>query len=366
MRSYTAWTRCVRSAKATSRRPASARASGSRSRPTRVSRGCAASSAAAWPPSPSVVSTRTAGRSASAGPRSSTTRGRSTGTCLAPAGPPAAPASGCCPTAHLPPRACRSGAGTAARRSRRRDRGRRPTTPSDRAPSRRPRGYGGGPGTGEGVSGPSRVAHGIRDGARAERTPPPRTSVPRPALEKAGEYLLLSLGVVVLVFVLVALPGLGVPDLGSGERPQHHAVLGETGVAAQLRDDGDPALRVGVLLVRAGEQVALEGAGRLARERSRRHLPGHLREGLAGEHVQAVVLPLRDHQPASQLVPELRGQRQPPLVVQLGGVGAEEHDPTSTRGPPRAPAITTLPHFPPPSTATAGRGTGSRDRLSWS
>src|SRR5690606_34101525 len=35
----------------------------------------------------------------------------------------------------------------------------------------------------------------------------------------------------------------------------------------------------------------------------------------------------RDHQPASQLVAEFRGQREPPLVVQLGGVGAEEHRP---------------------------------------
>ncbi len=105
MRSYTACTRWIRSAKATSRRPARASAWGSRSRPTSVRRGWAASRAAAWPPSPRVASTRTAGRSRRAGSRSSATRGRRTGTCLAPAGPPAASASGCCPTAHLPPRA---------------------------------------------------------------------------------------------------------------------------------------------------------------------------------------------------------------------------------------------------------------------
>ena len=192
MRSYTACTRWVRSENATSRRPARASACGSRSRPTSVRRGCAASRAAAWPPSPSVASTRTAGRSRSAGSSSSATRGRRTGTCLAPAGPPAASASGCCPTAHLPPRAvpvrrrhrersCRTASGTsrvgrcrAARPCRRPGRvtviarppGGRAGTTADLAP-------------GKVCQGRRASSHGIREGARAVSGPRHRSPVAR-------------------------------------------------------------------------------------------------------------------------------------------------------------------------------------------
>ena len=187
MRSYTACTRWIRSEKATSRRPARASAWGSRSRPTSVSRGWAASRAAAWPPSPRVASTRTAGRSRRAGSRSSATRGRRTGTCLAPAGPPAASASGCCPTAHLPPRAVpecpRRAPGVVSRR----DRSDRPAdgahcpvrcAAAGRATAAHP--PGGRAGTtanlapGKVCQGRRALSHGIREGARAVWSSPPR------------------------------------------------------------------------------------------------------------------------------------------------------------------------------------------------
>src|SRR5690606_6893430 len=44
-----------------------------------------------------------------------------------------------------------------------------------------------------------------------------------PCSDQSGKHLLLRLGVGVLVLLLVPLPGLGVPDLGTGERADHHA-----------------------------------------------------------------------------------------------------------------------------------------------
>src|SRR5690606_29714607 len=72
---------------------------------------------------------------------------------------------------------------------------------------------------------------------------------------------------------------------------------------------------------------------------------------------QAVVLALGDHQPSCQRVAELGGQRQPPFVVELGRVGAEEHTATSPpcSGTPVAPLPATLPHIPPLSSTHTPR-----------
>ena len=81
--SKTAGTRVTRSVwpAASIRRAASARASGSRSRPITRRPGCASSIASVWPARPRVASTRTAPSAAQAGPSSSVTRSRRTGTC---------------------------------------------------------------------------------------------------------------------------------------------------------------------------------------------------------------------------------------------------------------------------------------------
>src|SRR5688572_12045828 len=81
--SNTAGTRVARSVwpAASIRRAASARASGSRSRPTSRRPGWASSIAIAWPARPRVASTRTAPSAAQAGASSSVTRSRRTGTC---------------------------------------------------------------------------------------------------------------------------------------------------------------------------------------------------------------------------------------------------------------------------------------------
>src|SRR5579884_774535 len=59
---------------------------------------------------------------------------------------------------------------------------------------------------------------------------------------------------------------------------------------------------------------------------------GQLLELGPGVDGQAVILALGDHQPSCQRVPELGGQRQPPLVVELGRVGAQKHQATSRHG----------------------------------
>ncbi|MBC7302691.1 MAG: heme-binding protein, partial [Nocardia sp.] len=66
---------------------------------------------------------------------------------------------------------------------------------------------------------------------------------------------------------------------------------------------------------------------------------------------------LRDHQPSRQIVSKFRRQRQPPFVVQSGGVGTEEHLghlPTGFTSPYglSCSARPTLPHFPPLSIET--------------
>ena len=81
--SKTAGTRVTRSVwpAASIRRAASARASGSRSRPITRRPGWASSIASVWPARPRVASTRTAPSAAQAGASSSVTRSRRTGTC---------------------------------------------------------------------------------------------------------------------------------------------------------------------------------------------------------------------------------------------------------------------------------------------
>src|SRR5262249_4392872 len=67
---------------------------------------------------------------------------------------------------------------------------------------------------------------------------------------------------------------------------------------------------------------------------------------------KAAVLALCDHQPSCQRIPKLCRQRQPPLVVELGRVGAEEHAVSSchTLGTPRGSDVR---HFTPQSPTLA-------------
>src|SRR5262249_52196536 len=112
------------------------------------------------------------------------------------------------------------------------------------------------------------------------------------------------------------------------------------------------ALGVGVLFVGPCRKVAEERSGfRIAARRARRP-PRHLLEGLARVDGEAAVLALRDHQPSCQRVPELRGQREPPLVVELGRVRAEEHPVSAchavgTLGLRHSPLYPTIPHTAP-------------------
>src|SRR5690606_15130286 len=276
-------------------------------------------SASVWPPSPSVVSTSIASRSDTAGSNSSNTRSTSTGRCVASAAAPSTPA----PSVTTPPFVASSFTS--------------PIPTCDRMPS------GCGPDTGEVASGPQ--PHAIRS-------------------EHARQDLLLRLRITVLVFLQVGPPGPGVPDLQPRDSADDHALLGQSGVAAQFRGDRDATLSVRTLFLGAREQVALVRPHRLIGERRLSHSAGQLFKFGTREDEEAMILSLGDHQPTCQRIAELRRQREPPLVVQLRGVGAEEHrlpPPADQhqdsevlrdrlRSVPSAPQGTTVPHFPPQST----------------
>ncbi|CDZ89564.1 hypothetical protein RHRU231_480111 [Rhodococcus ruber] len=162
-----------------------------------------------------------------------------------------------------------------------------------------------------------------------------------------------------LVLGEVLLPRRRVPDLQMFDGTDHDAVLRESRVLAVGRGQGDPALRIGTLLVGSRRQAPKERAGLRITPRGRGGTLGQGGELVAREDGKAVVLTLRDHQPSRQFVSVLRGQREPPLVVQLGRVGTEEHStpPATPRPDPvlrsteeplrRDPHYPTFPHVQP-------------------
>ena len=208
------------------------------------------------------------------------------------------------------------------------------------------------PGTGEGVPGDARVAGAGRD--LALRSPLELWccwSVPGAAVSAAAAgAVLVEVGEVLLGGGVVVAPAGGLPDLDAVHRADHDHVAADRGVLAQRHRDRDPALLVGHDLLGAREEHA-----DLVTPAARGHPLGAGAVGLLHEHVrredvEALLLPLCHHEPLRQSVPELGREDQPPLVVELGGVGAhEEH-----RAPPRflldPPLSPTLLHFPPPST----------------
>ena len=92
-------------------------------------------------------------------------------------------------------------------------------------------------------------------------------------------------------------------------------------------------------------------AGRLHRDRCLLCPPGELLEGSLRPDGQAAFLSPRHHEPLRELVPELRREEQPALVVELRGVGAhEEHRAPPLRDPLTEPSSTAHHLTPLPST----------------
>src|SRR5690606_2409706 len=105
-------------------------------------------------------------------------------------------------------------------------------------------------------------------------------------------------------------------------------VLLEPGVLAQRGWDRDAPLLVRHLVGRAGEEDAQVVPRLPARDRCLAELVVHALELRDGEDVEAALLAPREDEPRRELVPELRGQDEPALVVQARSVGAEEHGDT--------------------------------------
>ena len=76
------------------------------------------------------------------------------------------------------------------------------------------------------------------------------------ASEDSGEGIVVTVGEVTFVVVEVAPPGGRIPDLDEVHRSDDHALLVESGVVTVGGREGDPALLVQLLLVRARREIA--------------------------------------------------------------------------------------------------------------
>ena len=128
---------------------------------------------------------------------------------------------------------------------------------------------------------------------------------------------------------LVLGPGVRVPNLEEIHRTDDHAFLFQVRVLTVTGRQGDPPMTVRPLLVRTRCEVADKRAGFRVRARHGSRLPSPFLELVPRVDGQGVILPLGDHQPASQFVAELRRQRQPALVIELRSIGSEKHPGTT-------------------------------------
>src|SRR5690349_24805211 len=255
-----------------------ARASVSRSRPMTVSFGNRSRNARLWPPMPSVASTRTAPSASMAGASSSTVRSSMTGVWMR-------------SMSMIP-----SG-----------------PVPGLRSPSVRP-------GAGKCI----RRTAGSRN----------------PGLEQPGDHLLRRLREGRLLLGEVCLPCLGIPDLHPAAGADDCEVSVQPRIAAERGGDGDPMLLVGGLRGCPREEDAHVVARLLARHGGLADLVAHLLELPCAEHVDAALLPAREHEAGRELLPELRRKNDATLLIELRFVGSEEH--RATPFPPARIQVTPL------------------------
>src|SRR5215469_1015468 len=137
----------------------------------------------------------------------------------------------------------------------------------------------------------------------------------------------------VFLFGQIGVPRDGVPYLKPGIGADHHAVALQGRVLAQRLRDRDPALLVRHLVRGAGEEDPAVVAHRLCRYGCGAKSLGNASELGLWEYIQAALLTLGQHQTVRQLIPVLRWQDHPALVVKPRSVGAEKHRPS----PPLSP-----------------------------
>src|SRR3954452_10234065 len=145
-----------------------------------------------------------------------------------------------------------------------------------------------------------------------------------------GEDVLAHVGERLAVLVLPRSDPVRVPDLHAVESADHDHLAAEAGVLLEQRRDRDPPLLVGLVLGGPHRQEPAVLTRLADGERGLLEAVGHGREVGDREDVEAEVLTLGHHESLRELVPELGGQEEPVLLVQLGGVGAHEHPGTST------------------------------------
>src|SRR5699024_2574606 len=145
----------------------------------------------------------------------------------------------------------------------------------------------------------------------------------------------------------VVLPCLSVADLQERHRADVHTLPRQVRVALVIPRERDAPLAVFPLLVcsrcartyeRPRLRVGTGGGGRPV---------GQLEELVPRVHGEAVVLALRDHQTSRQCVAELRRQRQPTLLIELGCEGSEEHPTPPARLLPSVRPLRLRPTRPP-------------------
>src|SRR3954452_19864912 len=237
----------------------------------RTTSGKRSRTASACPPSPSVKSTCTAPGMSSAGVSSSRQRSSSTGTCVPRGSPMSTPFAH--PAGHTSPVPARTSSvppdphplvSPALFR-------RRPLPAGVASPFR----SGHAPGAGEEAPG----AGAAGDLAVRAVTSGAVSGGPAGwhALQSAGQHPLLDVGELVFARREVVIPGLLVPDLHAGARPDHHEVAVQGRVLPQVRRDGHPPLLVGHLVVSAGEEHPAVRPGGLV---CHRRLPNLTRDPL--------------------------------------------------------------------------------------
>src|SRR6478752_8256958 len=149
----------------------------------------------------------------------------------------------------------------------------------------------------------------------------------RPDSEESGDHLLRRVGEALLGLLEVGVPDRALPNLEGRAGTDDRDLAVEAGVLAQVGRDREPALLVGDLVGRAGEEDAHVVAGDLARRGGLAHLVGDLDELVHRVDEQAAFLAARDDEPAGHPLAVLRGQEEPTLLVEPGRVRPEKHGP---------------------------------------
>ncbi|MBG9885458.1 hypothetical protein ABE10_02420, partial [Bacillus toyonensis] len=130
--------------------------------------------------------------------------------------------------------------------------------------------------------------------------------------------------------------------LGMGADTGDDQFLLQPGVGTEMGGDGDAVLAVRHLGTRSGEEHPQKRPGLLVAQRRLPDALVHALELGRAEDVQAAVLTTGDHHTTGQVLTELGREDDAALVVELGGMRAQQH-----RHRPLSPRQQRFPHFTP-------------------